>query len=91
MEATETRVDGLGYYLCCSEEAPDFEHCPFCGGEYQEIYEAGASWISIPTTYRFIVRCDCGVQLEGSVEVYPSDNKYSRIVGAARCSWNERA
>lgn len=91
MEATETRVDGLGYYLCCTEEVNGFEPCPFCGGEYQELYEAGVSWISVPTTYRYIVRCDCGAQIEGKAEVYPGDNKDGKMVDAAMYDWNRRA
>lgn len=91
MEATGTLVEGMGYYLCCSEEAYGFDPCPFCGGEYQEIYEAGVNWMSIPKTCRYIVRCDCGARLDGSAEVYPGERQERAIVDAAQREWNRRA
>lgn len=90
MEATETRVEGLGHYLCCTEEVNGFEPCPFCGGGYQEIYKSD-DWIGSPMVYRYSVRCDCGAQLGGKVEAYPGENKDREVVDAAMYNWNRRS
>ena len=91
MEATETLVEGLGYFLCCAEDARDFEPCPFCGGGYQEIYEAGVNWMTTPMTCRYTVVCDCGARLDGGVSVYSDETRAVKIVEGARGDWNRRA
>ena len=76
-------------FICCAEDARDFEPCPFCGGGYQEIWETGA-WFGSPGERDFVVECECGGAMKSACKVYPYENAEERVVEAARRDWNRR-
>ena len=91
MEMAKARVDGLGLFIASAEELFGFDPCPFCGGGKVGIYEAKVEWLpGRLCKYGFTLRCDCGVQLEGNVLVYPGEDKDGEVVEAARAVWNRR-
>ena len=83
---------GKGYRLAPADET--FCPCPFCGKRGQEVWW-NRDWEEPypPTTLQYLVGCDCGIRLDGTVKTKPGEDgnvSVEQAFVAARHSWNKR-